>query len=94
MKFFFQKSIPLANMEKTKEVTCRYGVTYPVTFKGSKAEIARSFDLMTRCCCWVCHNQGCETPHNEVLPDCQKVCEIWTKVPYCHDKLDDIEAKD
>ena len=81
-------------MEKTKEVTCRYGVTYPVTFKGSKAEIARSFDLMTRCCCWVCHNQGCEIPHNEVLPDCQKVCEIWTKVPYCHDKLDDIEAKD
>ena len=72
---------------KTNSVTCRYGVTYTVTFKGSAGEIARSFDLMSNCCCWVCHNRECTEPRDEILPECGRICEIWTKVPYCQGKL-------
>lgn len=77
-------------MYKTKEVTCRYGVTYLVMFRGTKEEIAHNFDLMTKCCCWVCHNHECTEPRNEVFSECGKVCELWTKTPYCHDKLNDV----
>ena len=77
-------------MYRTKEVTCRYGVTYSVMFRGTKEEITHSFDLMTKCCCWVCHNHECIEPRNEVFPECGKVCELRTKIPYCHDKLNDV----
>lgn len=80
---------------KTKPVTCRYGVTYIATFNGSKGAIERGFDLMTRCCCWVCTNIDCKDPRNEKLENCGKVCELYTKVPYCQDDImTDIEAKD
>lgn len=74
-------------MTKSQEVTCRYGITYTVTFTGNKAAIARGVELMTRCCCWVCHNLDCKEPRNEKIPECQNVCEIWTKTPYCNDKI-------
>ena len=59
-------------------VTCRYGITYTTQFVGSKAAIARTAELMTRCCCWCCHNRKCQEPRNEILPDCHNVCELWT----------------
>ena len=66
-------------MKQTKEVTCRYGVTYKATFSGSPGAVARTFDLMTRCCCWVCHNITCRPPiaRNEILDDCEEVCKIF-----------------
>lgn len=73
-------------MKKTKEVTCRYGVTYKATFSGSPGAVARTFDLMTRCCCWVCHNHDCKEPRNEKLNDCANVCELWWKIHPCDRK--------
>ena len=73
-------------MTKTEKVTCRYGITYTVTFKGESGAIARSFALMARCCCWVCHNRGCGAPRNEIIPDCYEICELWTKNHYCKEK--------
>ena len=73
-------------MKKTKEVTCRYGVTYPATFTGSPGAVARTFDLMTRCCCWVCHNHDCKPPitRNEKLDNCGEVCKIFgVNSTYC-----------
>lgn len=70
-------------MKKKQTVTCRYGVPYEVEFEGTKSAIARSFDLMTRCCCWVCHNHNCKEPHNEIIENCYEVCEIWSKKHYC-----------
>ena len=71
---------------KTK-VTCRYGVEYEVEFFGTRGACLRSVDLMKRCCCWVCHNRRCNEPRNEVLKDCNQVCELWTKQHYC-EKID------
>ena len=66
-------------MKQTKEVTCRYGVSYKVTFSGSTGAVARSFELMTKCCCWVCHNHDCKEPRNEEVDDCYNVCTFWFK---------------
>lgn len=66
-----------------KKVTCRYGVEYTVDPKGTEGEIERFCDLMSRCCCWVCHNRECKQPRNEVIKDCQNVCDLFTKTPYC-----------
>ena len=70
-------------MKKNCTVTCRYGITYDVEFIGTQAEIARGCQLMGRCCCWVCHNRDCKEPRNEVIKDCDKVCDIYTSIPYC-----------
>lgn len=70
-------------MKKNCTVTCKYGITYDVEFIGSKAEIERGCDAMTKCCCWVCHNQDCKNPKNEILENCQYLCELWTKKHYC-----------
>ena len=73
----------------TKKVKCRYGVEYKVTANGSRGAQARLFDLLGRCCCWVCHNHECKKPRNEKLwPDCGRVCELWVsdKVPFCEAK--------
>lgn len=72
---------------KTKSITCRYGVTYIAAFKGSPGETERGFDLMSRCCCWVCTNLECKTPHNEKLDNCGQICKLYTKTPYCQDDI-------
>lgn len=81
-------------MKETRNVTCRYGVSYPVMFKGDKGAVERGFDLMSRCCCWICHNLKCENPRNEKLPDCNLVCELWTKKHYCEDNIEESVIKD
>ena len=73
-------------MERTEEITCRYGVKYTYTFSGGEPAVNRCFDLMTHCCCWVCHNRECTIPRNEILPDCGEVCKMYTRFPYCKAK--------
>lgn len=65
------------------ECTCRYGVTYGVEFKGSYGAIWRGWDLMQKCCCWVCHNHDCEKPKNEIIENCHNSCELWFKNHPC-----------
>ena len=65
------------------ECTCRYGVTYTTEWKGSYGAIWRGWDLMRRCCCWVCHNHNCKEPRNEIIKNCGHICEIWAKKHYC-----------
>ena len=80
-------------MERTEEITCKYGVTYTHTFSGGKPAVDRCFDLMTRCCCWVCHNHDCTMPRNEILPDCGEVCKMYTRFPYCKAKKINVNEK-
>lgn len=70
-------------MRKKRKVTCRYGITYEVEFEGSIGAIERSFDSLTRCCCWVCHNHDCKEPRNEIIENCGHICELWIKKHYC-----------
>ena len=64
-------------MTKTKEVTCRYGVTYETTFVGTMGAVERAFDNLTRCCCFCCYNHNCTESRNEKILDCGNVCEIY-----------------
>lgn len=70
-------------------VTCRYGVTYTYEANGSKGARARLHDLLSRCCCFVCHNHNCTEPRDERLEECDHTendllnCTLFTKVPYC-----------
>lgn len=75
-------------MKESKKIKCRYGVEYSPVFTGSKGANARTFDLMTRCCCWICHNHNCKNPKNEILDDCHYVCEllVGTGKHYCGKK--------
>ena len=65
------------------DCTCRYGVTYTTEWKGSYGAIWRGWDLMQRCCCWVCHNHNCKEPRNEVIENCDNACELWSHTHYC-----------
>ena len=73
-------------MKKSREVTCRYGVTYTTEFQGNKGAIERSFKHCETCCCWTCFNHDCKEPRNEILPNCGEVCEIWTNEKHYCDK--------
>ena len=64
-------------------ITCRYGKTYSVRLEGSQGAKHRTIQMLQNCCCWVCYNRSCAQPKNEILPDCQNVCELYTKTPYC-----------
>ena len=68
------------------ECTCRYGVTYTTEWKGSYGAIWRAWDLMQRCCCWVCHNHNCKEPRNEIIKNCGNSCELWSHTHYCENK--------
>ena len=75
-------------MKETRKIKCRYGVEYTHTFEGSRGANARTFQLMEKCCCWVCHNRECKNPKNEILDDCHYVCELWAETGkhYCGKK--------
>lgn len=67
-----------------KTITCRYGVKYTVKTMGNRGAQRKLWDLLGRCCCWVCHNRHCEEPKDEILPDCKEICTaFYTKTPYC-----------
>ncbi len=69
----------------TKNVKCRYGVEYKLTANGSSGACKRLFDLMTHCCCFVCHNHDCKEPRDEKIENCGNVCELFNskKAPFC-----------
>ena len=72
----------------TKTVKCRYGVEYELTANGSHGACKRLFDLMTHCCCFVCHNHDCKEPRDEKIENCDKDCELFNseKAPFCERK--------
>lgn len=70
-------------MKKTIDITCRHGITYQVTAKGTAGEIARLKTMLEDCCCYVCYNRDCILPTDGPQP-CHNECELFTKIPYCH----------
>ena len=48
-------------MPKIK-VVCRHGVEYSLLAIGTQGEANRLKEMLSKCCCYVCHNRGCETP--------------------------------
>ena len=73
-------------MRKTKEITCRHGVKYSVTATGSGGSILRLWEMLSRCCCYVCYNRECKEPRNRKLRNCKHDCELFTREPYCQRK--------
>lgn len=71
---------------KKYKVTCRKGITYDVHLRGTQGEIARTLDMLQKCCCWVCYNRDCKTPEEVKIPNCGNVCELFTNNPYCERK--------
>jgi len=73
-------------MKRTANITCRYGVKYTETAYGSAGAIGRLFEMLSRCCCYVCHNHDCKQPRERKLRNCEHDCEIYTREPYCQRK--------
>lgn len=76
---------------KKYNIKCRYGIEYTIELSGSKGAIARTRELLSRCCCWICHNHDCQTPKNEPVRECGNVCEFYTRKPFCQRKEKDHE---
>lgn len=72
-------------MPKIK-VVCRHGVEYSLLARGTQGEVHRLKEILSRCCCYVCHNRGCETPI-EGKQECRNECEFYGK-RFCEKKED------
>ena len=70
-------------MPKIK-VVCRHGVEYSLLARATQAEVNRLKEMLSKCCCYVCHNRGCETPI-EGKQDCNHECDLYGKV-FCEKK--------
>ena len=68
-------------MPKIK-VVCRHGVEYSLLARGNQAEANRLKQMLSDCCCYVCHNHHCETPIEGKQP-CHEECTLFVKDPYC-----------
>lgn len=64
------------------KVKCRHGVEYKLLAMGSDAECRRLQQMLSDCCCYVCHNRGCEIPIEGKQP-CKNECELYGKV-FCN----------
>ena len=64
-------------MTKIK-VVCRHGVEYSLLARGTQGEVRRLKEMLSSCCCYVCHNRGCETPI-EGKQECRNECELYGK---------------
>ena len=64
-------------MPKIK-VKCRHGVEYSLLAIGTKGEVYRLKQMLSDCCCYVCHNRHCETP-KEGKQECRNECELYGK---------------
>ena len=49
------------DMPKIK-VKCLHGVEYSLLAIGTQGEVYRLKQMLSDCCCYVCHNRHCETP--------------------------------
>lgn len=67
-------------------VKCRHGIEYSLMARGNNAECLRLKEMLSDCCCYVCHNLYCETPI-EGKQDCKNECELYGKV-FCKNKED------
>lgn len=67
------------------KVTCRYGVEYNIKLIGSKGACARTVDMLSKCCCFVCHNHDCQSPHDEKI-ECSNECKFYFKSKPCENK--------
>lgn len=65
-----------------KNIKCRYGINYDVDLKGSKGAIARTANMLEKCCCFVCHNHNCDKPYDEKI-ECHNECELYFKNKPC-----------
>ena len=66
-------------------VKCRYGVEYELEAASRGGPVRRLLDLLTSCCCFVCHNRGGTEPRDEKIENCGNVCELFNseKAPFC-----------
>ena len=64
-------------MPKIK-IICRHGVEYSLLARGTQGEVRRLKEMLSNCCCYVCHNRGCETPI-EGKQECRNECELYGK---------------
>lgn len=58
------------------KITCRHGVQYDVVLRGSRGAIARTTQMLSNCCCYVCHNHDCQTPIKG-KQECKNECELY-----------------
>ena len=65
-------------------VKCRHGVEYSLLARGTQGEVRRLKEMLSNCCCYVCHNRGCETPI-EGKQECRNECELYGK-RFCEKK--------
>ena len=64
-------------MTKIK-VVCRQGVEYSLLARGTQGEVRRLKEMLSNCCCYVCHNRHCEIPI-EGKQECRNECELYGK---------------
>lgn len=58
------------------KITCRHGVQYDVVLKGTRGAIARTTQMLSNCCCYVCHNHDCQSPMKG-KQECKNECELY-----------------
>ncbi len=78
-------------MPKIK-VVCRHGVEYSLLARGTQGEVYRLKQMLSNCCCYVCHNRGCETPI-EGKQECKHECDLFGKV-FCEKKENSMRKKE
>ena len=59
-------------------------IVWGLLARGTQAEANRLKEVLSNCCCYVCHNRGCETPI-EGKQDCKHECDLYGKV-FCEKK--------
>lgn len=61
------------------KVICRHGVEYSLLARGTQAEANMLKEILSNCCCYVCHNHRyCETPV-EGKQECRNECVVYGK---------------
>ena len=70
-------------MPKIK-VVCRHGVKYSLLAIGTQGEVYRLKQMLSDCCCYVCHNHHCEIPI-EGKQECRNECQLYGK-RFCEKK--------
>ena len=74
-------------MPKLK-VVCRHGTEYSLFVRGTRGEVHRLKEILSKCCCYVCPNRDCETPI-EGKQECKNECELYDK-RFCENKEEKI----
>lgn len=78
------KNVNIFQVMAKIKVVCRHGVEYSLLARGTQGEVRRLKEMLSNCCCYVCHNRGCETPI-EGKQECRNECELYGK-RFCEKK--------